>query len=102
MRDNLKKILLGNFLIDEGSIKNWGYIFFLFTICLTMIYSSHLVDSKIIKIGELKNEVSVLQSNFISKRKEVMKLKMESNVSLLMSNRNIESSITPPKKIIIE
>ena len=28
MRDNLKKILLGNFLIDEGSIKNWGYIFF--------------------------------------------------------------------------
>jgi hypothetical protein len=31
-----------------------------------------------------------------------MKLKMESNVSLLMSNRNIESSITPPKKIIIE
>ena len=36
MRDNLKKILLGNFLIDEGSIKNWGYIFFLFIICLVV------------------------------------------------------------------
>ena len=67
-----------------------------------MIYSSHLVDSKIIKISELKNEVSVLQSNFISKRKEVMKLKMESNVSFLMNDRNIESSTTPPKKIIID
>jgi hypothetical protein len=102
MRDSLKQILLGKFLINDGSIKNWGYIFFLFTICLIMIYSSHLVDSKIIKISELKNEVSVLQSNFISKRKEVMKLKMESNVSFLMNDRNIESSTTPPKKIIID
>ena len=101
MRDSLKKILLGKFLINEGSIKNWSYILFLFTMCLIMIYSSHSIDSKIIKIGDLKNEISVLQSNFISKRKEVMKLKMESNVSLLMNDRNIESSTTPPKKIII-
>ena len=67
-----------------------------------MIYSSHSVDSKIIKISVLKNEISVLQSNFITKRKEVMILKMESNVSLVMSDRNIESSNTPPKKIIID
>ncbi|MDG2485156.1 MAG: FtsL-like putative cell division protein [Flavobacteriaceae bacterium] len=102
MKESLKKILLGKFLINEGSIKNWSYIFFLFTICLIMIYSSHSVDSKIIKIGDLKNEISVLQSRFINKRKEVMKLKMESNVSLLMIDRSITSSSTPPKKIIID
>ena len=102
MRDSLKKIILGKFLINEGSIKNWGYVFFLFTICLIMIYSSHSVDSKIIKIGDLKNEISVLQSKFINKRKEVMILKMESNVSLIMEDRNIKSSTIPPKKIIIE
>ena len=102
MRDSLKKIILGKFLINEGSIKNWGYVFFLFTICLIMIYSSHSVDSKIIKIGDLKNEISVLQSKFINKRKEVMILKMESNVSLVMDDRNIKSSTNPPKKIIIE
>jgi hypothetical protein len=102
MRDSLKKIILGKFLINEGSIKNWGYVFFLFTICLIMIYSSHSVDSKIIKIGDLKNEISVIQSKFINKRKEVMILKMESNVSLVMDDRNIKSSTTPPKKIIIE
>ena len=50
MRDSLKKIILGKFLINEGSIKNWGYVFFLFAICLIMIYSSHSVDSKIIKL----------------------------------------------------
>jgi hypothetical protein len=102
MRDSLKKIILGKFLINDGSIKNWGYVLFLFTICLIMIYSSHSIDSKIIKISELKNEISVLQSNFISKRKKVMKLKMESNVSLVMSDRNIESSTIPPNKIIID
>ncbi|MBT3561668.1 FtsL-like putative cell division protein [Flavobacteriaceae bacterium] len=102
MRNSLKKIILGKFLINDGSIKNWGYVFFLFTICLIMIYSSHLVDSKIIKISELKNEISLLQSNFINKRKEVMILKMESNVLVVMNDRNIESSTIPPKKIIID
>ena len=102
MRNSLKKIILGKFLINDGSIKNWGYVFFLFTICLIMIYSSHLVDSKIIKISELKNEISLLQSNFINKRKEVMMLKMESNVLVMMNDRNIESSTIPPKKIIID
>lgn len=102
MRNSLKKIILGKFLINDGSIKNWGYVFFLFTICVIMIYSSHLVDSKIIKISELKNEISLLQSNFINKRKEVMILKMESNVLVVMNDRNIESSTIPPKKIIID
>ena len=102
MKNSLKKIILGKFLINDGSIKNWGYVFFLFTICLIMIYSSHLVDSKIIKISELKNEISLLQSNFINKRKEVMILKMESNVLVVMNDRNIESSTIPPKKIIID
>jgi len=102
MKNSLKKIILGKFLINDGSIKNWGYVFFLFTICLIMIYSSHLVDSKIIKISKLKNEISLLQSNFINKRKEVMILKMESNVLVVMNDRNIESSTIPPKKIIID
>ena len=70
--------------------------------CLMMIYSSHLVDSKIITISELKNETSILKSNFIEGRKEVMKLKMESNVTDVMFERGIKSSTIPPKKIVIE
>jgi hypothetical protein len=102
MKNKLKKIILGNFLIEEGSFTKWKYIVFLFSMCLIMIYSSHSIDSKIIIIGELKNETSILQSNFIESRKEVMKLKMESNVMTVMANRGIKSSTTPPKKIIIE
>ena len=66
-----------------------------------MIFSSHLVDKKIISISDLKNEISVLESEFLENRKRVMKLKMESNIALLMKESNIKSSKKPPKKIII-
>lgn len=102
MKNKLKQIVLGNFLIDEGSIRKWRYVIFLFSMCLIMIYSSHLVDSKIITISELKNETSILKSNFIEGRKKVMKLKMESNVTDVMFERGIKSSTIPPKKIVIE
>ena len=102
MKNKLKQIVLGNFLIDEGSFRKWRYVIFLFSMCLIMIYSSHLVDSKIITISELKNETSILKSDFIEGRKKVMKLKMESNVTDVMFERQIKSSTIPPKKIVIE
>lgn len=101
MSNNLKKILLGTFLVEEGSYKNWRFITFLFLLCLVMIFSSHSVDEKIILISDLKNEVSVLHSEFIDSRKKVMKLKMETNVADIMSDRKIKSSTNPPIKIII-
>ena len=63
--------------------------------------SRDLVDKKIISIGDLKNEISVLESEFLENRKSVMKLKMESNIALLMKESKIKSSKKPPKKIII-
>ena len=102
MKNKLKQIVLGNFLIHEGSFRKWRYVIFLFSMCLIMIYSSHLVDSKIITISELKNETSILKSDFIEGRKKVMKLKMESNVTDVMFERGIKSSTIPPKKIVIE
>ena len=59
------------------------------------------MDKKIISIGDLKNEISVLESKFLENRKSVMKLKMESNIALLMRESKIKSSKQPPKKIII-
>ena len=47
MKNKLKKIILGNFLIDEGSFTKWKYIVFLFSMCLIMIFSSHALESKI-------------------------------------------------------
>tara|TARA_B100000780_G_scaffold65373_2_gene42913 strand:+ start:7141 stop:7446 length:306 start_codon:yes stop_codon:yes gene_type:complete len=99
--NSINKIILGNFLIEEGSIRNWRFVIFLFIMAIIMIFSSHLVDKKIISISDFKNEISVLESEFLENRKRVMKLKMESNVVSLMKERKIKSSKKPPKKIII-
>lgn len=97
----INKIVLGNFLIEEGSLRNWRFVIFLFTMAILMIFSSHSVDKKIISISDFKNEISALESEFLENRKKVMKLKMESNVALLMKERKIKTSNKPPKKIII-
>ena len=99
--NKINKIILGNFLIEEGSLKNWKLVTFLFIMAIIMIFSSHSIDKKIILIGDLKNDVSVLESKFLENRKRVMKLKMESNVSSIMKERGIKSFNTPPKKIIV-
>ena len=97
----INKIIFGNFLIEEGSFKNWKFIIFLFIMAVIMIFSSHSIDNKIISIADLKYEISVLESEFLDNRKRVMNLKMESNVRSFMKERKIKSSINPPKKIII-
>ena len=45
-----------------------------------MIFSSHTVDKKIIIISDLETEISNLESDYVNKRKQLMKLKMHSNV----------------------
>ena len=99
--NKINKIVLGNFLIEEGSLKNWRFIIFLFSLAIIMIFSSHSVDKKIISIADLKHEISVLESEFLENRKSVMRLKMESNVASFMKEREIKSSKNPPKKVII-
>ena len=99
--NKINKIIFGNFLIEEGSFKSWKLVTFLFIMAIIMIFSSHYIDKKIILIGDLKNDVSVLESEFVENRKSVMKLKMESNVASAMKERGIKSFNKPPKKIIV-
>jgi hypothetical protein len=66
---NINKIILGNFLIEKGSFKKWRFVTVLFIMAVIMIFSSHLVDKKIISIADLKYEISVLESEFLENQK---------------------------------
>ena len=99
--NNLNKIILGNFLIENGSFKKWRFVTVLFIMAVIMIFSSHLVDKKIILIADIKYEISILESEFLENRKTVMELRMESNVLSFMKVRKIKSSINPPNTIIV-
>ena len=62
-----------------------------------MIANTHRFEQKIFKIADLTNEVKELRSEFVDRRSELMKLKMESTVSKKMEARNIFPSQVPPQ-----
>ena len=74
---------------------------FLFFLAVIMIYSSHSVDTKIYKLNDLSKKVVMVENEFIEKRKEIVKIKMESNIKIQLSERGIAPSLNPPTKIVI-
>jgi hypothetical protein len=69
---------------------------------MIMIANNHLYDAKNYKITELTNQVKELRSEFVDKRSELMKLKMESTVAKKMEARQIFPSEVPPVKVVVE
>ena len=67
-----------------------------------MIANNHRYDAKNYRITELANQAKELRSEFVDRRSELMKLKMESTVSAKMEKINIFPSSVPPTKIKVK
>ena len=96
---SIYSLLKAKFLIDDDALKTWKFIIFLFSLAMLMIYFNHNYDEKNYKITRLTNEVKELRSEFVDRRSELMKLKMESTVARQMEARQILPSTVPPTKI---
>ena len=101
MTKKLFDIINGRFIIEQTNLKNIRFIMFLFFLALIMIYSSHSVDTKIYKLNDLSNKLAMVENEFIDVRKEIVTLKMESNIKIQLYERGIGPSLNPPIKIII-
>jgi hypothetical protein len=101
MKNGVYGILKARFLINEDAMKNWRFIVFLILLAIIMIANTNRYEQKTFKIVELTNEVKELRSEFVDRRSELMKLKMESTVSAQMEAKGIYPSSVPPKKIKI-
>ena len=101
MIKKLFDIINGRFIIEQTNFKNIRFIMFLFFLALIMIYSSHSVDTKIYKLNDLSNKLAVVENEFVDVRKEIVTLKMESNIKIQLYERGIGPSLNPPTKIII-
>ena len=102
MKNGIYNILKARFLIDDDAIKNWRFIIFLIILAIIMIANTQRFEQKVFKITELTNQVKELRSEFIDRRSELMKLKMESTVSTKMEERQIFPSTVPPIKIKVK
>ena len=101
MRKKLFDLINGKFIIEKTNQENIRFIMFLFFLAVIMIYSSHSVDTKIYKLNDLSQMLVSVENDFIDKRKQVVKIKMESNIKVQLPERAIGPSLNPPTKIII-
>ncbi|MFC4817832.1 FtsL-like putative cell division protein [Flavobacterium sp. GCM10023249] len=99
MKGKLYSLLKARFLVNEDAIKNWQFIVYLIFLAIIMIANTHSYEKKIFEIAELTNEVKELRSEFVDRRSELMKIKMESSVAEKMEKKEIFPSSVPPKKI---
>jgi len=102
MKSGIYSLLKAKFLISDDALKNWKFIVFLVILGMIMIANNHQYDAKNYRITELANEVKELRSEFVDRRSELMKLKMESTVAKKMETRQIFPSEVPPVKIVVE
>jgi Bacteriodetes cell division protein (FtsL-like) len=99
MKDGIYNILKARFLVQDGAYKNWRFIVFLTVLAMIIIANTHNYEQKIFQIAALTIQVKELRSEFVDRRSELMKLKMESTVAEAMIAKNIFPSSVPPKKI---
>jgi hypothetical protein len=102
MKNGVYSLLKARFLIDEDAVKNWRFIVFVIILAIVMIANTQRFEQKVFQIAELTNKVKELRSEFVDRRSELMKLKMESTVSEKMIEKEIFPSTVPPVKIKVK
>lgn len=99
MKSRIFNLLKARFLLNEDATKNWRFLLFLLVLAIIMIANTHSYEKKVFQIAALTNEVKELRSEFVDRRSELMKIKMESSVAEKMEKKGILPSSVPPKKI---
>ena len=102
MKNGVYSLLKARFLINDDAVKNWRFIVFIIFLAIVMIANTQRFEQKVFKIAELTNTVKELRSEFVDRRSELMKLKMESTVSEKMIEKKIFPSTVPPIKIKVK
>jgi hypothetical protein len=99
MKGSVYNILKARFLVNEDASRNWKFIVFLIFLAMLMINNIHRYEKQVFRTLEVAKEVKEYRSEFVDRRSELMKLKMESTISSKMEQRGIVPSSVPPKKI---
>lgn len=102
MKNGFIDILKGKFLVSGDAPKNWLFIIFVSFLATVMIASSHNADRKVHTLAALNEEVKELRSEFVDKRSDVQRLKLESKITEILQKKALYPSETPPKKIKVK
>lgn len=99
---SIKDILRGKFLVGDGSIKNWRFVFFLVFLAFLAISSAHWLDKKTLRINELQNDIAQYKSKYADVHNELKSLQLEKNIAPLVLKDSIKNWSKQPKKLTVQ
>jgi hypothetical protein len=99
VREIIYGVFKGSFFTKETASKNWFVFMYVVMLLLIVIYSSHSVDQKIIKISELKEQQKEFRAIYIDTDVVLTKLELESTIIEKAKERGLETVKEPPQKI---
>ena len=83
-------------------VTSWRLVLFIVVLAVLVVYSSHKVDQKVIRINKLKVELKDLRSRHIDMRTTLMSLSKTTNVAEEVKMNGLLYSSDAPYKIKIE
>ena len=98
---------MNEFYVDRPAPENllvtsWRLVLFVVILAVIVVYSSHKVDQKVIRINKLKLELKDLRSRHIDMRTTLMTLSKTTNVAEEVKKNGLLYSSDAPYKIKIE
>jgi len=80
-------------------VTSWRMLLFISSLAILVIYSSHKVDQKVIRISKLNEELKDLRSRHIDMRTQLMSLSKTTKVAEEVEKLGLFESLDAPFKI---
>lgn len=98
----LSSLMTGRFLTDEKIIAALPYIFFITFLCIVYIANGYYAEKTIRDLYKTNNEIKELRSEYITTKSQLELVKQQSHVAFSIKELELNESMTPPKKIVVE
>lgn len=92
-------ILKVKFLTGKNRKKYWTRGVVTLVVALLFVYSSNLVDKKVLYTLKLNDQVKELKSEYVDLRSQLQRIRLESTVKQELEAYGLEHSEHPPQKI---
>jgi len=83
-------------------VTSWRMVLFISSLAILVIYSSHKVDQKVIRISKLNEELKDLRSRHIDMRTQLMSLSKTTKVAEEVEHLELFESLDAPFKIQVQ
>jgi len=97
-------VINGNFLTNEGALKQIPFILFLVFVAIIYISNTYYAEKILRKTNNVNNEIKELRSEYITTKSDLMFISKQSEVARVAEEMKIgiKESVVAPKKIVIE